>query len=174
MTWRWCSVINSIQFYFYSVFYHKNVSRWLTGTETQSLNPQKSTVAKKKKKLPLTWRNVEQDPAYQEEPEPPPPGRGCRPSGNQVVSWQFKKAASCSWLLVCFVAVILAWGWFLFSLQWVCHGFWETFDILDLGHCLLGNPGLNAFRLWYLEHGFFVRLEHRLVFICTSIKGLCP
>ena len=52
---------NSIQFYFYSAFYNKIVSKCFTEWETQSQNPQVSTVARENSLL--TGRNLEQDPA---------------------------------------------------------------------------------------------------------------
>ena len=61
--------MNSIKFnsvYFYRAFYNKIVSRCFTESETQSQNPQVSRVAKKNSLL--TGRNLEQDPAYREEP----------------------------------------------------------------------------------------------------------
>ena len=60
------SVFNSFEFYLYSAFYNKIVPRSFTESETQSVNPQVSTVAKKNSLL--TGRNLEQDPAYKEEP----------------------------------------------------------------------------------------------------------
>ena len=52
--------------YLYSAFYNKTVCRCFTEAETQSQNPQGSTVARKNSLL--TGRNLEQDPAYREEP----------------------------------------------------------------------------------------------------------
>ena len=51
---------------FYSAFYNTNVGRCFTESETQSLNPQGSAVARKNSFL--TGRNLNQDPAYKEEP----------------------------------------------------------------------------------------------------------
>ena len=59
-------VQHSIQFYLYSTFYNKIVSRCFTESKTQSQNPQVGTVARKNSLL--TGRNLEQDPAYREEP----------------------------------------------------------------------------------------------------------
>ena len=53
-------------FYFYSTFYNTIVSRGFTESETQSQNPQGSTVARKNSIL--TRRNVEQD-FYKKEKE---------------------------------------------------------------------------------------------------------
>ena len=47
-------------------FHNKIVSRCFTESETQNQNPQVSTVARKNSLL--TGRNLEQDPAYKEEP----------------------------------------------------------------------------------------------------------
>ena len=57
---------SSIQFYLYSSFYNKFVSGYFTESEIQSQNPQVSTAARKNSLL--TGRNLEQDPAYKEEP----------------------------------------------------------------------------------------------------------
>ena len=55
--------LNSIQFYWYIAFYNKIVSRCFTESETQSQNPQVSTVAGKNSLL--TVRSLEQEPGLQ-------------------------------------------------------------------------------------------------------------
>ena len=56
-------ILNTV--YLCSAFYNI-VSRCFTESETQSRNPQVSTVARESSLL--TGRNLEQDPAYREEP----------------------------------------------------------------------------------------------------------
>ena len=56
---------SSLPFYLFTcTFYNRIVSRCFTESETQSRNPQVSTRAWKNS--PLTGRNLEQDPAYEE------------------------------------------------------------------------------------------------------------
>ena len=65
----------------------------------------------------------------------------CAPAGNQVISWQFKEAHSCSWLLGSFVVVLLVYV-ALFFFMWNCgyfSGCWMTLPRL------LGNVWKSGF-----------------------------
>ena len=79
---------NSIQFYLYSASYNNIVSRCFTESDTQSQNPQVSTVARKNSHL--TGRNLEQDLAYKEEPSCQHPENGLQCPGNTPSSWGAK------------------------------------------------------------------------------------